>query len=88
MALVSVLARDNHWARRQTFILLCGALQGDPAQKYQDNLKEIPGEEGGMAVLTSKLLAPLLLLADDAVPNVIFRFIFCYFIFSLREGFK
>jgi len=55
MALVSVLARDNHWARRQTFILLCGALQG---------------EEGGMAVLSSKLLAPLLLLADDPVPNV------------------
>merc|ERR1719382_494456 len=55
MALVSVLARDNHWARRQTFVLLCGALQG---------------EEGGMAVLTSKLLPPLLLLADDPVPNV------------------
>merc|ERR1712088_774312 len=55
MALVSVLARDNHWARRQTFILLCGALQG---------------EEGGMAVLSSKLLAPLLLLADNPVPNV------------------
>ena len=55
MALVSVLARDNHWARRQTFVLLCGALQS---------------EEGGLAVLTSKLLAPLLLLADDPVPNV------------------
>jgi len=55
MALVSVLARDNHWARRQTFVLLCAALQG---------------EEGGLAVLTSKLLPPLLLLADDPVPNV------------------
>jgi len=55
MALVSVLARDNHWARRQTFVLLCGALQG---------------EEGGLAVLTSKLMPPLLLLADDPVPNV------------------
>jgi len=55
MALVSVLARDNHWARRQTFVLLCAALQA---------------EEGGLAVLTSKLLPPLLLLADDPVPNV------------------
>lgn len=55
MALVSVLARDNHWARRQTFVLLCGALQS---------------EEGGLAVLTSKLMPPLLLLADDPVPNV------------------
>ena len=35
-----------------------------------------------MAVLSSKLLAPLLLLADDPVPNVISRFNCCYFIFS------
>merc|ERR1719394_942598 len=47
MALVSVLARDNHWARRQTFIFLCGALQGDPVQKYQDNVKEIQVRRAG-----------------------------------------
>ena len=50
MALVSVLARDNHWARRQTFVLLCGALSS---------------EEGGLAVLASKLMPPLLLLAGQ-----------------------
>ena len=36
-----------------------------------------------MAVLSSKLLAPLLLLADDPVPNVISQFTCRYFIFSL-----
>ena len=36
-----------------------------------------------MAVLSSKLLAPLLLLADDPVPNVISQFTCCYFICSL-----
>ena len=36
-----------------------------------------------MAVLSSKLLAPLLLLADDPVPNVISQFTCCYFIFTL-----
>ena len=34
-----------------------------------------------MVVLSSKLLAPLLLLADDPVPNVISQFTCCYFIF-------
>ena len=36
-----------------------------------------------MVVLSSKLLAPLLLLADDPVPNVISQFTCYYFIFSL-----
>jgi len=55
MALVSVLASDPHWARRQTFVLLCGALLE---------------EEGGRAVLRCKLVPPLLQLSKDPVPNV------------------
>ena len=48
------LARSSHWARRQTFSILCGRLAGQLEPEMFD----------------SELLPALLELADDVVPNV------------------
>ena len=51
------LARSSHWARRQTFSMLCGRLAGQLEPEMFD----------------SELLPALLELADDVVPNVRLR---------------
>ena len=71
MALVSVLAKDQHWARRQTFILLCQALL-DQEAGWQGLRLEIwrHCEEYIIFSPSVKLCPPLLLLSSDPVPNV------------------
>ena len=55
--LVTVLAAASHWARRQTFVYLCGAL-----------LCQETGQQGN--TLMEGLLPSLLALNVDPVPNV------------------